>query len=456
MRAWLRSPRVWLLSQAAAVLLLAAASPDFETATNLDSRSYQSTLSPTSLEDTLQYTRTVGYPLFLRAILKLTGSYDLVAYGQLLLYLLAVIGFGIAAEMAWSSGWVGLAAATPLFYARVIRDHGASVMPDTLAAASAVATLASLLWLLARPGSRAAWAAAGCSLLLAYQARPAYLFLLALVPVLGLLLTLRRRGLVAWKSALRQPFLGLVLVAWLPFLLWSGLRWAVAGHFGLVSFGGINLIGITGSMLSPAVVRELPQRDRPLARAFLAGRREQGLKGHGRYHFDRWVGEYNINVWTVAFKATEKLYRRPDQTMRQFWVDSNRRFTRLSFAVLRVRPGLYRRWLSDAAKTAFIRIGGERLFRWALTGLALSSVLRLLWMAGARWRRPGSAGATEPRRCASLDLALVAGSYLAASLLLIIAVEPPVNRYIFAAALFVPSALLAAAVELWLPAPARA
>lgn len=437
------------------MLLTAAAAPDFTTTTNLDSRSYQSTLSPQSLADTLQYTRTVGYPIFLRTILELTGSYGPVAYVQLLVYLLAVVGFGRAAELAWGSKWLALAAASPLFYARVIHDYADDVMPDTLAAAFAVAALASLLWWLARRQSWLALAVVGLFVFLAYQVRPAYLFLLALVPLLGLALALRRTGLAAWKEGLRRTFLVLVLTAWLPFLAWSGFRWAVAGHFGLVSFGGINLIGITGSMLSPAVIRGLPASDQPLARAILAGRREQGLAFRGAYHNGRWVEEYNQNIWTIAFKAAETLYRRPDQTMRQFWVDANRRFTRLSFAVIRARPRLYLRWIYDSLDVARIRIAGDRTIRWPAIVLLASFACRLLWVLGRRlWRRrpePGLPG----RLFASLDLALLAGSYLAASLLLIVAVEPPVNRYIFAAALFLPSALCAAAVELWLPRSPR-
>ena len=68
---------------------------------------------------------------------------------------------------------------------------------------------------------------------------------------------------------------GLCSIAIVPFLLFCFLRWVVVGHFGLVSFGGMNIIGIAGQFLTEDMIPKLPETVQPLAVRVLATRAER-------------------------------------------------------------------------------------------------------------------------------------------------------------------------------------
>ena len=77
----------------------------------------------------------------------------------------------------------------------------------------------------------------------AYHIRPSYLFLVPLVPGLGLVLSRigdpacswARRGI--FRRRLRRP-------CCVPLLGYCAARYFITGHFGLVSFAGYNLAGL--------------------------------------------------------------------------------------------------------------------------------------------------------------------------------------------------------------------
>lgn len=452
-----RRPAFWLLAQAIAVYLWMGVWRPLAVLTFRDTATYREALAGTSLREDLAQARTLGYPLFLAAVETLGGADAAVVRAQLALYLLAVVGFGLGAGAYLGSGWVGLTAATPLFYSRLAGELARALLSDLLAAAFAVLAAAFLLLLVARPpgpGRRTttAWIGLAAALFAAYHTRPAYLFLIAALPLLGLVLTLFHQGSGGGRAARWQRTPGLCAVALLPFLAWCGLRWAVVGHFGLVGFGGTNLIGIVGSMLSDELVQELPRQQQPLARAILDGRRRLGLGVSGELDYRRWCADYNANVHQIALPAALELHGGPGTD--SFQLAANRGFTALSLAVIRRRPGLYLRWVWEAMVGAIQSMAGSHLLRGiALLLVASAGVAQVL---GRARERPAWARVTmlPGRRAWGL---LVAGLVYAALAALVVAlVEWPLDRYVFAAELLLPSGLAALAADLWRRAPAPA
>lgn len=462
-----RRPSVWLLLQAVVLFALAVLWWQPETRWySPDSYEYSGVLSrgPAAA---LSSRRTLGYPLLVEAAERLPGGLESIPYLHLALYLGAVVWFGCAAGSYLGSEAAGAIAATPLFWARLPRAHAPDLLADVPAAAFALATVACLLLALARPANRLAWAGVGLGTFLTYQVRPAYLFLVALVPLLGLALTWldRRRAEpspteppVAQNEAPWRRAAALCALTVVPFLLFCTLRWAVTGHFGLVSFGGINLIGIAGSMLTPEVVPRLPEATRPLARAILERRQVKRMRLEEGYDYQRWVSIYNRNVSGMALRAARKLPELAGLGTRSFWVEANRQLTALSWALIRLHPGLYARWVRDSMVAALLRMTESTALRLSAVALALS-VAAAAWRR-ARDRRRSAAGPWTLRswRWASpgTGLVLAAVAYAVASIALTVLVEPPIDRYVFAAELLLPSGLLALAAEPWRRASAGA
>ncbi len=438
----MKSPWLWLVAQAVLVLGFLAVSSTTGVLRGFDAKTYEETLLPSSLSAKLQSMRTLGYPLFLAAVKSVNPDPVAVAITQLGLFVLATLAFARGFELFSGSAWLGLAAATPLLYCPLLVVYSAAILADVLAAAFALAALGGFWWVLARPSSPIAWTTLAAFLVLAYQTRPSYLFLLVLVPLAGGLITWRRLGA---GRALGRILVGLLAASLLPFLAWCSLRWFTTGHFGLVSFGGVNLVGITASMLSPELVSELEPQHRALAESIVNGRKQRGLATTGELRFKRWGREYNKNVWRIATRSALRFCRHPGQSDTAAWVEANRCLSQLSQAVIRHRPGLYLRWVTSAFGHSLLEIARHRTVWGTGLLLALALVVRFFRPQGRPTDPP------PPRHSlAGLDLALTAGLFLAGSLGLMVLVEAPIDRYLYAAMLLLPSAFTTLAVELML------
>jgi hypothetical protein len=176
-----------------------------------------------------------------------------------------VVVFYLGLRRLIPSAWLALAVSSSLLYSNMILGYYARLLSDALGSSLAILTVGTLLLAVGRPRAWWAWAGLTVSLFLTYQTRPAYVCLLPLVPLLGLLLL----GLVAprpaWARRWKWVAGGLVAVAAVPFLAFCTLRWALVGDFGLVSFGGHSLAGIAGPLLTEDLVPRLPEDVRPLA-----------------------------------------------------------------------------------------------------------------------------------------------------------------------------------------------
>jgi hypothetical protein len=385
----------------------------------------------------LSFRRTLGYPLFLKAVQVFSPNLRLLPAAQLLVHIAAVYVFyralrslrldgsgRIAVVLASCVLWADIVVAEPMF---------PSLMADSLACSLAIVTVSCVLFTLGNRHQLVSWTALALAIFLTYQVRPAYLYLLVAVPLMGLLVAYVK-GLWgepvarSWRYALGWSGAGIV-----PFLLFCCLRLGVVGHFGLVSFAGTNIISIAGQLLTPEMVPELPDDLRPLAIGLIETRQLQQCDTRERWQspaqgahrvYHRILSGQYICTCDAAQLVGERIYANN--------VSMDSAFSRLSLAVLERTPLQY---LDYCVKS----------FRWAVVH-ALSSLFLVvisLWAIGyivfrvrfAKGRPlPDFSGALR-----GLDLSLaIALPFFLLKMGLVVSVEVPVERYVDAAAVFLP------------------
>ncbi|MCB1036299.1 MAG: hypothetical protein KDD47_20915, partial [Acidobacteria bacterium] len=231
---------------------------------------------------------------------------------------------------------------------------------------------------------------------------------------------------------------GVALLAVAPFLLFCTLRLAVVGQFGLVAFGGYNLIGLAGSMLDEELISELPAEQQSLAQDIYQLRKRASLYPmRPETPTRKFYSQFNDNVWQRAVPLLEKRLGRREVSSTAI----NRELAELSRAILRRRPRLYLKWIVDS----FVYGIGEAAVDFWIVGLGLALLLASpLLLLPAASGTGAQGGGSWPLL---LAFAFVAGLYVAGSLGLIVLVEVPFGRYMSTVALLVPSALALALFE---------
>jgi hypothetical protein len=432
----LREPWFWLIAQPVALLVVLAATGRMTVVLERDSLGYLD-FDFSSWHAVLSHTRTVAYPIFLRLVRWLTPSLSAVPYVQLWLHAAAVMALFVGLRRFGFAARSALVCASTLLYGAFVRQHVSAVLTDAPALAMAIMTVASIAAIAGGAGTKA-WIALTVSLTLAYQFRPAYLFLVPLAPVLGIALRWLRKRDTAPASWF-QFGSGLCLAAAVPLLVFCGLRFLVVGHFGLVSFGGYNVIGIAGQLLDAETIDQLPEQVRPLANTILE--REQELPGWkqppGYYDI---CDNYAAVVWEVSVPAAQSHFGNNDMLV-------NERLGELSREIILARPKAYVRWLLPAMKIGMTQVFEFSFLDWpGLVMLAALIVCQFLKASGHRRgvlvRSADAAYVFEYH--ATL---LIAVTFALAKLTLVILVEPPFFRYMGPAAIFFPMWLAVALLD---------
>jgi hypothetical protein len=274
----------------------------------------------------------------------------------------------------------------------------------------------------------------GLLLGLAYILRPSFLPAILLLPLLYAGLA-RLRG----EEAIGRRAAALALVAALPFLINSGLRWRAVGDFNIVSFGGYQMSGMAGLMLTPEIVARLPDDLRALGQAILEARTEAErageviatpLNSRGERSFvSTALGYYDLYARTYD----DLLQRRIGPLQRgENWVSFNARLMRLSLATIQAAPDRYLAWVAGGT----MRFVG-RLFA-ANLAFALATAAWLAFYAAALWRRrlPVAEAAGDYDVPALLCLTFI--TVVSAGALTVVTTFPAA-RYIDTAGLFLPA-----------------
>jgi hypothetical protein len=312
--------------------------------------------------------RTFVFPLVANGVRSLTPSFVAWPFCELAMRILAVFTFYLGLRSVRVSGWLALAVSSALLYScfRWDADHRHIIFIDPMAECFPVLTLGMLLVVVGRPRSVLAWCGLALSLFLTYQGRPAYLFLVGLVPLLGVLLTGLLWDRTSWLRRRLHVGLGLVAASVLPYLGWCTLRWVLVGHFGLVSFGGIAGVCISGHFLSEAVIPDLPDHLRPLARAVLRDLNQlpdwqSSLDEEGRF-IPKIVDDAELFASRSIQLAT--LISSEAGEGKEDWVVVNRKLSEMNKALIKARPWSYVSWLKTAAKIGVARmVKGDPLLK---------------------------------------------------------------------------------------------
>jgi hypothetical protein len=217
------------------------------------------------------------------------------------------------------------------------------------------------------------------------------------------------------------------------------MRAAVVGEFGLVSFAGYNLIGITGQWISEENLPAFDEPARELAHKMMLLRSD--VEGYAPpKDYETMARLYNATVWETAVPAAEAMYGKDAEA-------TNAALRSLALQSLEMHPWNYVVWLIQNTKHMLDQLLRQGLLDWgarfALLGLALFQLLQTI----APWVfRPGQTfDLADPNLSISKwsmewsVLWWVTLSLVCAKGLLVVMVEPAIGRYVTAVGCTLPS-----------------
>lgn len=320
------------------------------------------------LRTALTNLRTLGYPLLLKIVSTFSPDLQLLPEVQFIMFACAIFLLFFGLRSYGFSGWQALFGSWPLLLTINFQEHVGQQLTETAAESMAVAAIAFLLMIVSKPAGLARWAGLIISLFLTYQIRPAFLFMIPALPLIGLFLHVIKHE--RWQANLKPLAVKLLLACFLPFFAFSVVRSQLVGHFGVVSFEGFNIAGLATNMdmLTEDVVADLPADQQPLANAILAARKQKLAKmtpaeqasqlvsgvflkdcaqsnETGQLRIEHWVYCFNYSVWQVAVPTSFGLYGKDLKLI-------NDKLRDLSLAIIKARPALYVKWVLKAFWTA--------------------------------------------------------------------------------------------------------
>ena len=411
-----------------------------------------------SLGEALGQMRSVGYPLFVKAVKALSPSLSALPYVHVLLFFSAALLFYKSLVVYGLSVWMAFAATSPLFYERLVWHYGSFVMADLPAAALALMAVSCLFFVVSRTGSSIAWIGFTLYVFLAYQLRPAYVFLVPLAPLLAYVLMKIQQATICEANRTRNVIAATVLVTFLPLLAFCGLRYVTVGHFGLVSFAGVEQVGITTQFLTKGMIERFDPKLKPLATAVLEARDREALNvpdGMSMFPMPQFMDYYMAHQQLVCdtIREIESQRVKHEASNRQTsWRGSpddqaevDRWAQRLAWATFRARPGIHALYY---IKAFFYSIGfslyAEGLITVLLLTLLGTFLFQIIWRPRGRLhsKEPDQSRLTVMQQLAALIC--LAGLFYLSKIVLATAVVAPAGRVLIAASMFIPCALGAA------------
>lgn len=398
-----------------------------------DSASYIET-SKMSLREGLSSSRTMTYPLLLKAVSAISPDYALIPWVHLAIFFLVVFLMDSALRRYGAAPWQAFAVSTGILWGASNWMIGA-LLTDFLGQMGAVATVAFLFWTVAEGKNFFAWAGLLLCLACSYHIRPAYLFLIPFIPCLGVLLL---RIHAKWSGDFhrwKRLLLSLSAGALLPYLAYCLMRLLMVGHFGLVSFGGSQSVGFAVEFLDRDMIEnEISERYRPFARELLAERERQGMPnafdGNWRIHLKQWERNYNFNIFIISKPIVRRFYGNDPVTY-------NREVGAFSLEVIGLRKGKYLQLYAYSCPRAVLKLFGRSLVLQVLVPLTVLLFAVRRWMF--RRRRTAAIWDASPQeRGVLLAVFLLAFFFFVTKIALVLAVLFVDSRYALPAGIFVP------------------
>jgi hypothetical protein len=321
----------------------------------------------------------VRHPLYgwlLMLLERAGGGQALVPAIQFGVHILAAAVLYAACRVAGMDRSAALSLGLAAVLSQCLVIWGRAVLPEMLSvsllliAMAAVVAAAQQRWFLLLT------VVYGAAVGLSYTLRPIVMPAVIVLPLVYLLFS----RIVTREWWLARMLL-LALIGFSPFVAQATYRWQAVGDFGLVSFGGFGVSGMTVQMLTPDVVERLPEQHRPLATQMLEVKDKavaeqaamplfRNSEGQRSYQstaldgFDIFARNYDEIMWgkITALRGAD-----------ESWVSFNARMGAVNGAILRALPERWALWVAGAMS----RLAG-RLLTFNVAFLIASFVLGLV------------------------------------------------------------------------------
>lgn len=445
-------PHLPLLMAFAVVVLIALLTGHLTPKLVPDSTDY---LRPLHWPDSLAGSRTpyFGILVFLFGGGAANG-YPLVPIANVAMLFAATILLFNAVRSFGLSDTAALALGLPVLISNPVLLFLDYVHPEIAAIACVLAAIAAVVRISGEAALRRHYVLLALGAGSAYLLKPAFLSFVLVLPVLSFLLS-RLHGTRDIAGSLRQAMLVLVLSA-TAFVGYASVRVSVVGEFNIVSFGGYASSGLSGLMITPDIIDELPDRHRPLAQAIFAGRQALAERGDmlpipynaggqrsfvpaALGYFDVLARSYDNVVHDVVARQMQ-----PGES----WIAFNARLQDFFVSVIRADPAGYLAWLVGASA----RVAGRITVTNAAFMLASLGLCLLFVGVVIRGRMTAAPSTVDPEPNLRFDIAaivLIVGAYTLANWLPMVMATFPARRYVDTAGLLLAALPLFACLRLW-------
>lgn len=386
-----------------------------------------------SLDSALRDIRTPGYPVFLRLVTLVTGSYDSAPAAQYLSFCIAVLVFYFGISQQVVHKWKAALIAGSLLTTNILWLYVQTITTDTLGAAAGITAMGFVLQSYGHgESSRCKPIGIIAATTAAWYIRPAYLFLVLVVPIVSTLMHLKHApsDQLTYRRIGRHGLRSFAFVC-IPLVCWCLLRLCIVQSFGVVSFGGYNLVGIVGQFLDGEQVARLPSDLHPLARLAVEHRERLPANSLQMVELDqlnylRIENNYDVTIWKIFTPAAQELYGNDASQV-------NTQLRRLATATLQLGPRKYAVWLAKAFRHGIYKLISDiTLNPFGLVVIVVAGCIGILRLART-WRNRSilAASTTAP---VIESLFVLTFCYAALNLLETILVCPPLGRMTDAAA----------------------
>ena len=432
----LRNPRFWLLAQM--LLLVIAGGPLglWSLETQNDSGNYVSA-SEMSFDQSMRFFRTQGFPLVLRLIRTVSPDFRILPWVHFAALCLATFLLDHAVRRFGGSRWQAFAVSTGAFWGMLQNRAIATLLTDFSGIVLAVTTVAFLLLVATDPRRSLPWIGLTLSAAYSYHIRPPYLFLVPLVPLLGVIfLRLRRRGTDETPSQ-RSFAAALGVAAAVPLLGFCLLRLFTVGHFGLVSVAGLSAVGFTAELLQDETYQaQLSEEFHPLARDILGGRRRHGMQsvflGGAVVRMRQWELRFNDNIYQVVFPVACRRYGEDRMVL-------NEKLTRFNRELMLHNKAKCLLYFIYSYPRSVAKLFYCSWIRQVLCPMLLILFAVRLWIYRGRPTPTTPDGKPARRRALQMLFCTALLFYLAKSTLVFLSFTAASRRYMLPAGVFVPS-----------------
>lgn len=282
------------------------------------------------------------------------------------------------------------------------------------------------------------------SLGISYLLKPGFILFVVFFPLLFVLLSFYS-GRFSFFRVIKRGVLLFVLAA-LPFLLYSSARYLEVNDFNLVSFAGVNGLGLSGQILDQETISKLPEQHKAMAERIISGRKIQEKEGvilpipinssNGeRVYWSAVIGYFD--VFARNYDRITDIGKK-DRYDEESWVEFNRRAGYFNRSVIFAEPLNYFLYIFGAS-TRFVGLLLSANAMFVLSSMLFLSVLMVRLYVDLKNQVPmGRRGGLFFEKDL-IPLFLIIFVVVVASYIPSVAVAFPARRYVDTAGILLPA-----------------